>query len=64
MGEDKPQIELRVPAELEEEEMLRMFDKAWDSLSADEQAELRQEREDWLNASREPLQHGLGTRRA
>jgi hypothetical protein len=64
MGDNESQIDLRVPAELEEEEMLRMFDQAWDSLSADEQAELRREREDWLNASREPLQHGLGMRRA
>ncbi|HEX8212349.1 MAG TPA: hypothetical protein VF584_19395 [Longimicrobium sp.] len=47
---DEPQVNLRLPteAEVEVEEMRRMFNKAWDSLSSDEQAELRQEREDWL----------------
>jgi hypothetical protein len=52
MRNHEPQVDLRLPteAEVEVEEMLRMFDKAWDSLSAHEQAELRQEREDWLAA--------------
>ena len=66
MSDHEPQVDLRLPkeAEVEEEEMLRMFNKAWDSLSANEQAELRQEREDWPIAPREPPQHGLGMRRA
>ncbi len=42
-----------------EEQMLGMFNKAWDSLSASEQAELRREREDWLAAR---AQHGDGMR--
>jgi hypothetical protein len=64
MCDNEPLIDRRVSAELEEEEMLRMFDKAWESLSADEQAELRREREDWLIASRESPQHALGMRGA
>jgi hypothetical protein len=45
--------------------MLRMFDKGWDSLSADEQSELRQEREDWLAAQGwGQARHGSRTRRA
>lgn len=42
----------------DEEQMLRIFNEARDSLSADEQAELRREREDWLVASRGRAQHG------
>lgn len=38
-----------------EEQMLGMFNEAWESLSASEQAELRREREDWLAAR---AQHG------
>jgi len=78
MGTKEAQINLRLPAELdewiearaggkrakpeyvrqvlerervreEEEQMLEMFNRAWDSLSAEEQAEIRQEREDWLD---------------
>lgn len=48
MGDNEAQIDLRVPTEVEEDEMLRMFNKAWDSLLDDQQAELRQGREDWL----------------
>lgn len=79
MGTKEAQINLRLPAELdqwiearaggkrakpeyvrqvlerervreEEEQMLQMFNKAWDALSAEEKAEIRQEREDWLDA--------------
>lgn len=48
MSDNEARIDLRLPTEMEGEEMIRMFNKAWDSLSANEQAELRQEREDWL----------------
>lgn len=79
MGTKEAQINLRLPAELdewvearaggkrakpeyvrqvlerervreEEEQLLEMFNRAWDSLSAEEQSEIRQEREDWLDA--------------
>ena len=42
----------------QDEQMRRMFDDAWGSLSLDEQAALRQERDDWLVASRGRAQHG------
>lgn len=54
--------EARIDLGEHEEQMLRMFNEAWDSLSAGEQARLREEREDWLAASRGRAQHGLGTR--
>jgi hypothetical protein len=34
----------------EEAKMLEMFHHAWDSLSAEEQEEVREEREDWIGA--------------
>jgi hypothetical protein len=40
----------RERAREEEERMVRMFNEAWDSLSAKEQAAVREEREDWLGA--------------
>ena len=40
----------RERAREEEERMLAMIDQAWESLSPDEQAELREEREDWMSA--------------
>lgn len=30
--------------------MVKMFNAAWDSLSPEEQAEVREEREDWVGA--------------
>jgi hypothetical protein len=33
-----------------EEEMVKMFNAAWDSLSAEEQADVREAREDWMGA--------------
>jgi len=33
-----------------EAQMLEMFDRAWDSLSMEEQEEVRREREDWMGA--------------
>lgn len=38
----------RERAREEEERMLKMFDAAWDSLSTEEKAEVRREREDWI----------------
>lgn len=40
----------RERAREEEEEMLSIFDAAWDSLSAEEKAGIREEREDWVGA--------------
>lgn len=50
MGDSEAPTDLRPPTDLGPEEMLRMFDEAWDSLSAEEQAEIRREREDWFAA--------------
>ena len=50
----KPQFVRRIlereRARAQEEEMLRMFNEAWDSLGRAEQRELREEREDWSEA--------------
>jgi hypothetical protein len=40
----------RERAREEEAQMLEMFDRAWDSLSPEEQEEVREEREDWIGA--------------
>jgi hypothetical protein len=40
----------RERAREEEAKMLEMFNHAWDSLSAEEQEEVREEREDWMGA--------------
>jgi hypothetical protein len=38
----------RERAREEESKMLEMFNQAWDSLSPEEQDEVREEREDWM----------------
>lgn len=38
----------RERAREEEDRLLKMFDSAWDSLSAEEKEEVRGEREDWV----------------
>ena len=71
MGTNEARIDLaggsRVPERERlsdhEEQMLSMFNEAWDSLSAGEQAELRRERDEWLVASRRRAEHGDGIRR-
>lgn len=40
----------RERAREEEARMLEMFNRAWDSLSPEEQEEAREEREDWMGA--------------
>lgn len=40
----------RERAREEEAKMLEAFNRAWDSLSPEEQAELREDREDWTDA--------------
>lgn len=44
------QILERERAREEEERMLNMFDTAWDSLSPEAKAEIREEREEWMDA--------------
>jgi hypothetical protein len=44
------QILERERAREEEEQMLNLFNTAWDSLSPEEKAEIREEREDWMGA--------------
>jgi hypothetical protein len=44
------QILERERAREEEEQMLKMFNAAWNSLSPEEREEIREEREDWVGA--------------
>lgn len=41
----------RERAHEEEGKMLEMFNRAWDSLSPEEQEEVRDDREDWMSAT-------------
>lgn len=45
-----PPLVLRARAREEEAELTALFDAAWDSLADDERAEIRREREAWMDA--------------
>ena len=51
---DKPEFVRRIlereRAREDEEQMLKMFNTAWDSLSPEEREEIGEEREDWMGA--------------